>query len=202
MDGLWGTADILAVRCGYLEPKEMEGGHSAIWVDISFTNALSHNPPTHSTPQVRHLQMSQLATVKKYLRIYKADILKHDLPGRQFCLEASTQPGVPLTAAQAKEAKDIDLLKTKAMLRAQKKCKHLYMGTVSFSGAVDLPCKPIQFWSTAIRCRKGCKVSVNLWKQQKKKARVDVSVRGMTDEDLDAQLRLARRDYHAAKKRS
>jgi len=129
--------------------------------------------------------MSQPATVKKYLRIYKADILKNDLPGRQFRLEASTRPGVPLTAAQAKEAEEIDLLKTKAMLRAQKKCKHLYMGTVSFSGAVDLPHKRIQFWSTAIRRHKGCKVSVNLWKRQKKKAKADVSVREMTDEDLD-----------------
>jgi len=69
--------------------------------------------------------MSQPATVKKYLRIYKANILKHNLPGWQFCLEASTQPGVPLTGAQAKEAEAIDLLKTKAMLRAQKKCIHL-----------------------------------------------------------------------------
>jgi len=74
------------------------------------------------------------------------------------------------------------------------------MGTVSFSRAVDLPCKCIQFWSTAIRPRKGFKVSVNLWKRQKKKAKVDVSVREMTDEDLEAQLRLARRDYRAAKK--
>jgi len=123
MDGLWGTANISAVRCGYLEPKEMEDDHSAIWVDISFTDALAHNPPTPATPPARHLQLSQPATIRKYLRIYKADILKHDLPGRQFRLEASTQPSVPLTAAQAKEAEAIDLLKTKAMLHAQKKCK-------------------------------------------------------------------------------
>ena len=68
----------------------------------------------------------------------------------------------------------LDLLKTKAMLYAQKKCKHLYMGTVSFSEAVDLPRKRIQFWTTALRRRKGCKVSVNLWKCQKKKANADV----------------------------
>jgi len=39
-----------------------------------------------------------------------------------------------------------------------------------------------------------------LWKRQKKKAQVDVCVRDMTEDDLEAQLRLARRDYRAAKK--
>ena len=50
MDGLWGTANISALRCGYLEPKDMEGDHSAIWIDISFTTALGHNPPTPPPP--------------------------------------------------------------------------------------------------------------------------------------------------------
>ena len=50
MDGLWGTMNISAVRCGCSEPKEMEGDHSVIWVDITFTNALGHTPPTPSTP--------------------------------------------------------------------------------------------------------------------------------------------------------
>jgi len=118
MDGLWGATNISAVRCGHLEPKEMKGDHSAIWVDNSCTNALGHNPLTPATPRAQHLQLSQPATVKKHLHVYKANILKHDIPGRQFRLEASTQPGMPLTAAQAKEANAIDLLKTKAMLCA------------------------------------------------------------------------------------
>jgi len=86
------------------------------------------------------------------------------------------------------------------MLCAQKKCKHHHTRTVSFSASLDLPPKRIQFWNTAIRRRKGVKVSVNLWKRQKKKTKVEVPTRDITDKDLNVQLCLARRDYRAAKK--
>jgi len=38
--------------------------------------------------------------VKKYLKMYKAEVVKHALPGRQFNLEQSTSVGVPLSPAQ------------------------------------------------------------------------------------------------------
>ena len=139
MDGLWGTANISAVRCGYLEPHELPGDHSALWIDVSFQNALGHRPPPSPTPKDRHLQLSQPSTVKKYLRVYKQEILKSKLPAQQFRLKKAASPGVPLTPEQVNEAEAIDLLKTKAMLKAERRCKHLFMGTVSFSLAVDAP---------------------------------------------------------------
>ena len=62
------------------------------------------------------------------------------------------------------------------------------------------PTKCIQLWEAAIRRRKGTKISVNLWKRLKKKAKVEVPTRHMTEEDFEAQLRLSRRDYRTAKK--
>ena len=154
-------------------------------------------PPTFNACQ---LQLSQPDTVKKYLQVYKADIMKQGLPARQFNLKKATSPGTPLTPNQVIEAENIDLLKTKAMLRAQKKCRRLYMGLVDFSAAVDIPRKRIQFWEIAIRRRKGIKVSVNLWKRRKKKAKVTFSTRDLSDDDMSAHLKLARSDYRKAKK--
>ena len=35
LDGIWGTANISAVKCGYLEPCDFPGDHSAVWLDIT-----------------------------------------------------------------------------------------------------------------------------------------------------------------------
>ena len=200
MDSLWGTASLSATRCGCLEPGAIEGDHSAVWMDISYSSALGHRPPTPHTFNARQLQLTQPKTVKKYLQVYRADIMKQGLPARQFILERSTSHGVPLTPEQIIEAENIDMLKTKAMLRAQKKCRRLYMGLVDFSAAVDIPRKRIQFWEIAVRRRKGLKVSINLWKRRKKKAKVDFPTRNLSQADMLAQLKLARFDYRQAKK--
>jgi len=49
LDGIWGTANISAIKCGCLEPCDFPGDHSAIWVDISYNCALGHTPPSLPT---------------------------------------------------------------------------------------------------------------------------------------------------------
>jgi len=161
LDGIWGTANISAVKCGYLEPCDFPGDHSAVWMDISYNCALGHNPPLPANPDANRLQLHQPPTVKKYLKTYKAEVTKHALPARQFNLEQSTSVGVPLSPAQQAEAIEIDALKTKAMLWAHRKCRKVYLGKVSFSKAVDVPKRLLIFWQTAVRQRKGLRVSVN-----------------------------------------
>jgi len=95
LDGIWGTANISAVKCGYLEPCDFPGDHSAVWMDISYNCALGHNPPLPANPDANRLQLHQPPTVKKYLKTYKAEVTKLALPARQFNLEQSTSVGVP-----------------------------------------------------------------------------------------------------------
>jgi len=81
--------------------------------------------------------------------------MKHALPAWQFNLEQSMSVGVPLSRSQQTEAIKIDTLKTKAMLRAHRKCRKVYLGKVSFSEAVDVPKRLLIFWQTAVCRRKG-----------------------------------------------
>jgi len=155
LDGIWGTANISAIKCGYLELCDFPGDHSAVWLDISHNCALGHNPPLPANLDANRLQLYQPPTVKKYLKTYKADVTKHALPAWQFSLEHSTSVGVALSLAQQTEAIEIDTLKTKAMLRAHRKCRKVYLGKVSFSEAIDVPKRLLIFWQTAVRRRKG-----------------------------------------------
>jgi len=71
---------------------------------------------------------------------------------------------------------------------------------VSFSEAVDVPKRLLIFWQTAVCRCKGLRVSVNLWKRRKKKAKIDLNLKEMSLDDLEAQLLLARSAYRKAKK--
>jgi len=137
--------------------------------------------------------------VKKYLKTHKAEVIKHALPAWQFSLEQSTSVGVPLSPTQQLEAVEIDTLKAKAMLRAHHKCRKVYLGKVSFSEAVDIPKHLLIIWQTAVRRRKGLRVSTNLWKRRKKKSKIDLNLKEMSLDDLENQLRLARSAYRKAK---
>ena len=82
----------------------------------------------------------------KYLDRYEKLLHSHNLPQRQFRLEAQkTQEGVPLTPPQVQEAEAIDFLCTKFMNQAEHKCRKLKMGMVDFSPVVALRLKQIAF---------------------------------------------------------
>ena len=147
---MWVTPGLKIQRCGYLEPRDFPGNHSMIWADIAYDDALGHNPPMPKSPDARRLKLQYPDVVHKYLSRYRRLILEHDLERRQFALEASTQYGVPLSPGQIQEAEALDVIRTKCMLRAEKKCRKLRMGRVDFSPTVAQCLKRIAFWDVAI----------------------------------------------------
>ena len=170
VDGIWVTPGLHIERCGYTKPGLLTGDHSFLWADISYDSALGHDPPMPQTPDARRLQLYNTKVVQKYLTLYRRLIAQHNIASRQFSLEASLTWGIPLTIAQATEADAIDALKTKCMLKAEKKCRSLKMGGVDFSEATEQPRRCIRFWELAIKRRQGKRVSSRHWARRKKKA--------------------------------
>lgn len=219
VDGIWGTPGIQVHRCGYLEPGDFPGNHSLLWVDISYSSALGHNPLRPTPPSARRLQLDYPKVVKKYKTTYRKAVDKHQLRQRQFRLENSTRYGVPLTPQQCNEAEAIDNLREKCMRRAEKKCRHLKMGAVQFSEAIAIPLKKIAFWDIAIqrkfpdeyqrpgRRRRNPnnspnkhKISARLWRRKKKAAGITMATKDMTKQDMEEQRREAKKEYLQAKK--
>ena len=122
-----GTANLTPIKAGYLEPTDFPGDHYPLWFDISFQDALGHNPTTLVRPPIRRLQINNNVSTKNYQRKYKQLCIQHNLFQRMFALEAAilNQMGQPPTPEQATEANTIDNLKTRAMLAAAKKCRHI-----------------------------------------------------------------------------
>ena len=55
VDGIFGTANLIPIRAGYLELGEFLGNHHPIWFDVSYQNALGHRPPKFDQPSMRRL---------------------------------------------------------------------------------------------------------------------------------------------------
>jgi len=105
LDSFWDTANISVARCGYCHPKAFPlGGHSVVWMDLTYSCALGHYPPTPHTFQARRLRMDRPITVKSYQDRHRLNVLECSLLACQFNLECSLLPGIPLSKAQSLEA--------------------------------------------------------------------------------------------------
>jgi exonuclease III len=188
VDGMWATPNIIADRCGYLEPGDFPGNHSLVWADISYVSALGHNPPNPLIPSRRRLQLWNRKCTRKYIKGYKKLERTHFLWERQVILEQGTRFNVPLTPAQAHEAAAIDDLRTISMLKAEKHCRKLFTGAVAFSQATEMPKRLIMFWELAVRRRQGIRVSKRLWRRRKTKAGLTEDTAHMSIDDMFQQI--------------
>jgi len=169
-------------------------------MDLTYSCALGHYPPTPHTFQARRLRMDRPKTVKPYQDRHRLNVLDCSLLSRQFNLERSLLPGIPLTAAQSLKAECIDDLRTKSMLKAERKYRHLFTGGVCFSLKVAEPPAVLIFWELVISRRKGVDVSSRRIKRQKKAAKVTKAVALMEMKELEAEFQAARKVYRVAKK--
>ena len=79
VDGVFGTADLIAIRAGYLEIGDFPGDHHPLWFDVSYASALGHKPSKLVRPPIWCLQLSINKSVQKYQQQLKKLCHKHKL---------------------------------------------------------------------------------------------------------------------------
>ena len=210
VDGVWGTANLVPLKCGFLEAGDFPGDHVMIWMDIAYEDALGHNPPPVHRPEARRLKLDDVRVEKRYMTEYRKRIEKSNLSARQFALEDVIKLAKELTTAQAKEANDIDDKRFCAMMQANHRCRKLLMGAVHFSASTQLPRNEIAFWTYAIARRKHRllkgkeldtdKYGSRKWARAKHAAKVTKVTKSMTIDDMQLELDEAFKRYNTAKK--
>jgi len=57
VDGMWGTANLVPVACGYIDADigEFPGDHVCLWCDIAYTSTFGHDLPKVHLPIARRL---------------------------------------------------------------------------------------------------------------------------------------------------
>jgi len=152
--------------------------------------------------QAWRLRLDDPKMVKSYHDRHRLTVHDCSLLARQFNLERSLLPGAPLTEAQSLEAECLDDLRAKSMLKAERKCRHLFTGRalICFSLKVAEPLAVLTFWELVTSRRKGVDVCSRRIKRQKKAAKVTKAVALMDMKELEAKFRAARKAYQIAKK--
>jgi hypothetical protein len=145
------------------------------WMDVSYDSAPGHTLPFPSTFQARRLRLFDSKAIAKYLKYYEKTVRAQRLIPRQIALRKSLQYGVPLTPVQAQEAEAMDVIRTRAMLAAESKCRKLRKGAVAFSLTTESPRRRVHFWILAIKRHQYGRVNPALWNRTKTRAKISES---------------------------
>ena len=85
VNGIFGTSNLIPIRAGYLELGEFLGNHHPIWFDVSYQNALGHQPPKFDHPSMRRLQLHDPKCVAHYTAELKKWLPQHRIPAQTLC---------------------------------------------------------------------------------------------------------------------
>ena len=203
VDGIWGTSGLVPIRAGYIKVGEFGGDHHPIWFDVTFRDALGHVPSKIARPHTNRLNMSNKKAVKRFQDRYLALAREHNLFKRTFALELVTirHPGLELSEGQVKEANAIDNIKTRCMLEAVKKCRHIRAGAVDHSKTINDLASKVIFWKALIRKKDGSSsLHHSTWKKLKEAANIKEPTQRMSLQTLWQRHHQATKTYLKAKK--
>ena len=158
IDGIFMSASLTMLRGGYLPFGFFDSDHRAIWIDVTNANLFGF----HIKDVPRHLSRRMkcdLPWVKnKFQHDYKQILRSKNLHQRIYDLQtlATYQPW---NEAMSMEFNAIMKEREYAILQADKKCRKLCMGQVSFSADYDIARKSIELWKGVVKRKKGQKFS-------------------------------------------
>ena len=198
IDGIFVSTTLQIDRSGYLPFGELPGDHRGIWMDVSQSQILGYKMADIPTAKARKLKLQDPRVVQKYLDELHSYFVQHKVYRKLKVLQASWDPGVPLTAAQAKEYEDIDNLRAKGMLYAEQHCRKFRTGKIPWSPALQHARNTITFWVLIRRRLKGCKVGARRVIRLKKK----LGIKGNTHlplPEVDKKIAKAYKKYRVCK---
>jgi hypothetical protein len=150
IDGIFGTFGIQAMLSGYSSFSQGSySDHRLLWVDLDLNAILATTTTPLWKPQVRRLQCTNPATVKKFNTIRakhaKKNNLMYQIERVQEKIKQEQQPD-----AWMNDLEEIDRVRVKGIKKAEKGCRRLKMGSVSWTPEVKLSMDRISYYQ---RCR-------------------------------------------------
>lgn len=156
IDTLMVTRTLRDNKCGYL-PFDDLSNHRGIWADFPTRQVFgASGTQSFVSPKARRLQCKDPRVLKKYNMEFKKLANSHGLIARTFKLESTVQG--PLTPGQKRDFEELDKVHRKISLQAEKKCRRLKMGNVSWTPEYRLALMKHRFWILVLKRLQGCKV--------------------------------------------
>ena len=165
IDGLFVSSTLLGLRCGYTGYWH---GHRCLWMDIPQAIAFGHDMPPIVRASARRLKVEDPRVTFRYTTELKAYLNKHDLFSRLQALQEMTTS--PLSAEHAAEWEYLDSMCTTGMLTAERNCRKLRMGEISWSPQYQMVRAKLHAWNLLRKKAKGGKVYTRMLIRKLKQA--------------------------------
>jgi len=201
IDGIFATEGLSASRSGYMPfgEKLYKADHRVLWVDLTFHTAFGHDLLPIPSAAARRLKLHCPDTKGRFIRTYRKEVSRHNLPDRMLRLEQVMTS--PPSKEHIDEFETIDRLNVEAILYADKKCRKLRMGTIPFSPQMQEPMDLLRYIDLLIRRREGRTVNSRYIRRVRRRVK-DTTLFRLSMEDLVAERRRVNLRYIKARKES
>ena len=195
IDGIFCSDSLRIHRGGYLGFQDICGDHRGLWIDLPIESIIGFRMPSVIIPSARRLQTDNPKVVRKYVdEIYKV-FKRHNLFNRIASVHASTT--YPLAQEVADEYEQIDVIRTRGMLSAERKCRHLHHGAVPWSPVFAEARNRVKFWLIQQRRVQGFKINTRGLLRLGRRLHIPDYLPTRTE--ISRELRIARHKYREAK---
>ena len=133
IDGIFASESIEMLKGGYDGGQDSISDHRLIWADITLDSILGANRGEISQPKSKRLQLTNRRSTKRFNRLFRQQIRKHNLGPRARALKNEIGDAWTLTEAQAKEYNAIYEQRNRAFQYAEKRCMKFPANDFPFS---------------------------------------------------------------------
>ena len=155
IDEIFVSPSIKVIAAGYLEHGHNQGDHIPIWIEEAKDSALVSNLPEIPSYQARRLNCMDTRVMKKYNDQLEKYFRNNNMFQRVEELHTKFQK--PLSTEQEEVYEELDIIREKGMLIAEKRCKKLNMGAVRWSPKLQQSIDDIQYIKLSISKKNGKK---------------------------------------------
>ena len=196
IDEIFCTSGLVITGSGFLEHGINEGDHCPLWIEFTKQSLLGTLPPDIATYQPRRLKTHDPNIVKKYNIILEEEFEKYGVYKRS--LDLYNQFADKLTPHQQAEYDALDIIRVRAMAKAERKCRKLHMGALPWSPSLQYSRNLVQYIKLTMRRKQGRRVGARVLIRLSTK--VGVNMEDKTVQELAKQLYEANKVYKSKKK--
>ena len=137
--------------CGYLTFGLLPGDHRGIWIDITLNSFIGYRAPPVPSFQARRLKLDDPRVVAKYQSVLEDELIEANVFSQARSLQREVQAAGKFTVSHIAKYEKLDSIRGKAMHRAEKKCRKLFMGGYVWSPTYQKARDEILLWTLVRR---------------------------------------------------
>ena len=162
LDNIYISPALQPLQLGMIVPSDTfdRADHSAMWIDVEH-EILGFTTIPGSIAHARRLKTQDPRCKDRYNNLYRDFCAKHKLVQRADSLLLQLE-NMPMTPAQISEFEHIDHLRVVGMQMAERQCRKIKAGQVSWTPDYSLCLAHIRAWKLLLRKRSARKVSARL----------------------------------------